>query len=391
MSWKDSLDFFACTECGRCQDVCPAHNTLKPLTPKMLILDLKENLLQNKGPILSGNDESVGPIMNRDVTEDVIWSCTTCRSCETACPVYIEHTDKIFEIRRNQVMMEGKFPKELQSVFRNLETYGSPWPIDPTQRGKWAEEVGAKTVEQEPKAEVVIWAGCAGAYDERYKKVLKSFASLLKKAGVKFAVLGSEERCTGDSARRAGNELLFQTLARDNISMLNRNGVTRIVTPCPHCFNTLKNDYPELGGKFEVHHHTEYLAELIREGKLKPSKEIAETVTIHDSCYLGRWNGIYEAPRKVLGSLPFLRVVEMKQHHEEAMCCGAGGGRMWMEERIGKRINTVRTEQALDTNAGIVASSCPFCMTMFEDSLKQKQLGKKVRVADIAELLDQTT
>lgn len=391
MSWKDVLDYYACTECGRCQDLCPAYNTQKPLSPKMLVLDLKHNLYRNKSTILAGKIDEVTPAIDENVTEDVIWACTSCRACEIACPVFIEHTDKIYDVRRNLVMMESKFPAEVQTVFRNLETNASPWAFAASDRDAWAQDLSIKRISQEPNPEVLLWVGCAGSFDDRNKKVLRAFVSLLKKAEIKFAILGNEEKCTGDSARRIGNEYLFQTLAKENIDTLNRYGVKKIVTACPHCFNILKNEYKDFGGNYEVTHHSQFIASLIKAGRLKPTKALDDTVTFHDSCYLGRWNSIYEEPRSILKAIPAVRVVEMKNHHDQSMCCGAGGGRMWMEEKIGKRVNITRTEQALDTRAGVIASSCPFCMTMMTDGVKSKEIQDKVKVMDIAELMDQAT
>jgi len=391
LSWKDALDYYSCTECGRCQSLCPAHNTGKPLSPKNLIIHLKENLYRNKNSILAGKYEEVTHIIDEKVTEDVIWACTSCRACEVACPVFIEHTDKIYEARRNLVMMESKFPAEVQTVFKNMETNGSPWAFNAQDRFNWAEGLTLQTAATNPSFDVLFWVGCAGAFDDRNKKVVRAFTSLLKKAGVKFAVLGTEETCTGDSARRIGNEYLFQTLAKTNIETLNKYNVKNIVTTCPHCFNTLKNEYAAFGGTYEVEHHSQFLARLIKEGKIRPTKEIRETITFHDSCYLGRWNNVYEQPRDILNAIPSTRLVEMKNHHDQSMCCGAGGGRMWMEETIGTRVNVTRTEQAIDTKAGIIASSCPFCMTMMTDGIKAKDMQDKMKVLDIAELLEQTT
>jgi Fe-S oxidoreductase len=392
LSWKDVLDYYSCTECGRCQDLCPAHNTGKPLSPKRLIIDLKYNMYRNKDAILAGNYEAVTPAIDDAVTEDVIWACTSCRACEIACPVFIEHTDKIYDIRRNLVMMESKFPAEVQAVFKNLETNASPWAFSSSDRGNWAEgldvPVMANVGEKQP--EVLLWVGCAGSFDDRNKKVLRSFVNLLKKADISFAILGTEEQCTGDAARRIGNEYLFQTLAQANIETLNRYQVKKIVTACPHCFNTLKNEYKDFGGSYEVYHHSSFLTELVTNGRLKPAKAISEKITFHDSCYLGRWNSIYAEPRNVLAAIPGTEVLEMKSHHDQSMCCGAGGGRMWMEETIGKRVNITRTEQALETGATIIASSCPFCMTMLTDGTKAKEKQDQVKVLDIAELMDQS-
>jgi len=398
MSWKDALDTYACTECGRCQDLCPAHNTRKPLSPKMLILDLKDNMYRNKAALLAGKTDEVTPLIDDNITEDVIWACTSCRACEIACPVFIEHTDKIYDIRRNLVMMEARFPPEVQTVFKNLETNASPWAFASADRAAWADGLEVKTmanVQSASNIDVLLWVGCAGSFDDRNKKVVRSFVNLLKRADVKFAILGTEEQCTGDPARRIGNEYLYQTLAKANVETLNKYAVTRIVTACPHCFNTLKNEYKDFGGTYEVFHHSQFIATLIAEGKLKPAKSptklLDETITFHDSCYLGRWNGIYDEPRKILASIPSTRTVEMKSHHDQSMCCGAGGGRMFMEEKIGDRVNVKRTEQALATRAGIIASSCPFCMTMMTDGVKSKDMLDKVKVMDIAELIDQAT
>ncbi len=394
LSWKATLDYYSCTECGRCQDLCPAWNTGKPLSPKKIISDLKHNLYDNKEKILAGKMDEVTSIIDKEVTEDVIWACTTCRACEVACPVFIEQTDKIYDIRRNLVMMESKFPAEVQSVFKNMETNYSPWAFSASDRANWAEGLEVKTMAEVGSAsavDVLLWVGCAGSFDDRNKKVLRSFVSLLKKADVKFAILGTEEQCTGDAARRIGNEYLFQTLATANIETMNRYQVKKVVTACPHCFNTLKNEYKDFGGQYEVVHHSQFISQMIREGKLKPATALNAKVTFHDSCYLGRWNNVYEQPRSVLQSVPGVQFVEMKNHHDQSMCCGAGGGRMWMEETIGKRVNVTRTEQALDTGASIIATSCPFCTTMLTDGLKTKEKQDSVKLMDIAELMDQAT
>ena len=394
MSWKDTLDLYSCTECGRCQSLCPAWNTGKPLSPKNLIVDFKKNLHANKGAILAGKSEEVTHVIDEHVTEDVIWACTSCRACEIACPVFIEHTDKIYDVRRNLVMMESRFPAEVQAVFKNMETNGTPWAFSPSERANWADGLNIKTMADVGSAsdlDVLLWVGCAGAYDDRNKSVVKSFVNLLNKAQVKFAILGTEETCTGDAARRIGNEYLFQTLAKTNVETLNRYQVKKIVTACPHCFNTLKNEYKDMGGDYEVYHHSQFIAQLISSGKLKPVKEMNETVTFHDSCYLGRWNNVYEQPRSILGSIPKVNLVEMKQNHDQGLCCGAGGGRMWMEEHHGARINVTRTEQAIETKAKLVATACPFCVTMISDGVKTKDMTDQIQVKDIAEILDSTT
>ncbi len=407
LSWKDTLDYYACTECGRCQDLCPAYNTEKPLSPKKLILDLKENLYRNKAAALAGKYDEVSHIIDQNVTEDVIWACTSCRACEVACPVFIQHTDKIYDARRNLVLMESKFPSEVQTVFKNMETNATPWAFSASDRAGWAEGLSIQTMAQAAAAageskggagatgapiDVLLWVGCAGSYDDRNKKVLRAFASTLNRAGISFAILGSEEQCTGDPARRIGNEYLYQTLAKANIETLNRYGVKRVVTACPHCFNTIKNEYKDFGGQYEVFHHSQFLAQLIKEGRLKPAAAtMKDSVTFHDSCYLGRWNNIYDEPRALIASSSAQAPIEMKSHHDQSFCCGAGGGRMWMEEKIGKRVNIARTEQALATGAKVIASSCPFCMTMLNDGLKAKDQQDHVRVMDIAELVDQAT
>lgn len=391
-SWKDALDYYSCTECGRCQEVCPAYNTGKPLSPKKLILDLKHNLYGNKPALLSKKYDDVTPAADGEsITQDVLFACTSCRACEVACPVFINHTDKIYEMRRNLVMMESQFPAEVQTVFKNLETNASPWAFAAADRSEWAKDLDVKTVQNQPEFDVLLWVGCAGSFDDRNKKVLRSFVNVLNKAQVKFSILGNEEQCTGDAARRIGNEYLFQTLAAANVETLNRHQVKKIITSCPHCFNTLKNEYKDFGGHYEVIHHSQFIAQLISSGKLKPSKKVAEKITFHDSCYMGRWNNVYEQPRDVLKSLPGSHLIEMSSSKDKSMCCGAGGGRMWMEETIGDRVNVKRTEQALETGANIIASSCPFCITMISDGVKSKEKTDSVTVMDLAELIDQST
>jgi Fe-S oxidoreductase len=395
LSWKDTLDLYACTECGRCQDACPAHNTQKPLSPKALIIDLKDILYQNKAAILSGKTDEVGPVLGEKITDDVIWACTSCRACEEACPVFIEQTNKIYDVRRNMVLMESRFPPELQTVFKNVENNFSPWAMSPDDRDKWAEDLQVKTMAEvaassEP-IEYLFWVGCAGSFDDRNKKVSRALVNILRKAGIKFAILGKEEKCTGDPVRRMGNEYLAQSLITENVLRLNEYGVKKVVTACPHCFNAIKNEWKDFGGNYEVIHHTQLISKLIKEGKLKPTKGPDQKITYHDSCYIGRWNAEYEAPRAILGALPNAKIEEMEKNSSKAMCCGAGGGRMWMEETIGARVNIKRTEQALATNAGVIAANCPFCMTMMTDGVKAKEMAEKVKVLDIAELVDQAT
>jgi len=392
LSWKDALDYYSCTECGRCQEVCPAWNSEKPLSPKKLIVALKENLYANKSVIFSGKTDEITHVVDEVNTEDVFWACTSCRACEVACPVFIQHTDKIYDVRRNLVMMEARFPLEVQTVFKNMETNGSPWAFSSDERINWADGIDIPLISSEPDPDYLFWIGCAGAFDDRNKKVVRSFAQILKKANVKFAVLGTEETCTGDAARRIGNEYLYQILAKTNVETLNRYAIKKIVTTCPHCFNTIKNEYPEFGGNYEVLHHTQLIGDLISTGKIKPRKtDFGGTVTYHDSCYLGRWNGIYDEPRNLLAAVSVGPVVEMEQNREKSMCCGAGGGRMWMEETLGSRININRTEQAKDTGASLVASACPFCITMVGDGIKAKDYSNSLVVKDIAELINDAT
>lgn len=394
LSWKDTLDLYACTECGRCQDACPAHNTGKPLSPKRLIMDLKDNLYQNKMAALSGQTDNVGPILGDKITDDVIWACTSCRACEAACPVFIEQTDKIYEVRRNMVLMESRFPAELQTVFKNLENNFSPWAMSPEDRDKWTDGLKIKTMAEViasgESIEYLFWVGCAGSFDDRNKKVSRALVNVMQKADVKFAILGKEEKCTGDPARRAGNEYLAQSLIQENVNVLNNYNVKKVVTACPHCFNAIKNEWKDFGGSFEVIHHTQLISELITSGRIKPNKTLSDgNITYHDSCYLGRWNGEYAAPRTILEKLPGAKLTETEKHSANALCCGAGGGRMFMEETIGVRVNEKRTEQLLATNAKTIAANCPFCITMMTDGVKSKDLVASVRVADIAELVEE--
>jgi Fe-S oxidoreductase len=396
LSWKDTLDLYACTECGRCQDACPAWNTEKPLSPKKLISDLKHTLIDNYKEIFNKDEEKIANIIGTEITEDVIWSCTSCRACEVECPVFIEHTDKIFEVRRNLVLMEGNFPAELQTVFKNLENNFSPWAMSPEDRAKWAEGLDVKIMsdvasQSSNEIEYLFWVGCAGSFDDRNKKVSQSLVKILNKAGVKFAILGNEEKCTGDPARRMGNEYLAQMLIQENVNTLNNYGIKKVITACPHCFNAIKNEWKDFGGNFEVIHHTQLIAELIKSGKIKPSKPINEEITYHDSCYIGRWNKEYDAPRFTLSQIPGLKLNEIPSaNKEKGLCCGAGGGRMWMEEKIGTRINIKRTEQALSTNPKQIISNCPFCMTMLTDGVKAKEKTDSVQVTDIAEIVEKT-
>ncbi len=365
-SWKQMLDFYTCTECGRCKEVCPTTLTDKPLKPKDYGNDLRDYLYgtplaQMKQDLEVPEDR---PLIGGTISEDTIWACTTCGYCEWACPLHITFVDKLVGMRRNLTLEESNFPQEAQIAFKGMERQGNPWNLAQADRANWAEGLDVPHVSDKQDAEYLFWVGCAGAYDAAGQKVSKSLVQLMNAAGVSFATLGTEETCTGDSARRLGNEYLFQTLAETNIETLNGYKVRKIVTNCPHCFNTLKNEYPAFGGHYEVVHGTELVSRLIAEGKLKLTREVKADLTYHDPCYLGRYNHKVEAPRTILNAIPGVNITEMEHHGEAAMCCGAGGGRMWLEEKIGKRINHERLDQALETGAKGVAVACPFCSVM---------------------------
>jgi Fe-S oxidoreductase len=397
LTWKQLLDGYTCTECGRCTASCPANITGKKLSPKKIMTDIRHRVAE-KGPLLLDGDAAVivkegekNPLENtllyHYLTPEELFACTTCMACVQECPVNNEHIPAIIELRRSLVLMESNFPPEVQVVFKNLETNFSPWAFPASARADWAEGMNIPHMSEAKDAEILFWVGCAGAFDARYTKVTQAFAKLMQKAGIRFAILGTEEKCTGDSARRIGNEYLAQMLMKENITTLNGYHVKKIVTTCPHCFNTLKNEYPQFGGTYEVVHHTEFLMNLINEGRLKPAKENAATVTFHDSCYLGRYNDIYDQPREILNAIPRVNAVEMKRSKSKGFCCGAGGGRMWMEEHEGKRVNVERTEEALALQPDIIGTACPFCMTMVEDGVKDKEAAERVKVKDLAELL----
>ena len=413
-TWKQLFDTDACTRCGRCQDNCPAYLSQKPLSPKQMTQDLKAHLYE-KAPILlkqkaatctAGDkpeeqqeaavaDEKSQEILDKAligdvIEEETIWSCTTCYSCQEQCPAFVEHINKTIDLRRYLVLTESRFPSEAQLAFRNMENNGNPWGVGWANRADWIEDLGVKTMEEDSNVEILFWPGCAGAFDDRNKKVATAMVKLLQAAGVSFGILGTEEKCCGDSARRLGNEYLFQMLAQENIEAMKQYNVTKIVTQCPHCYNILKKEYPQFGGEYEVVHHTQFLLELIKQGKLKPTKAITETVTYHDSCYLGRYNDLYAEPRQILRNVSGIQLVEMDRHHGKSFCCGAGGGRMWLEESHGQRINEMRTEQALKVQPGIISTACPFCLTMLDDGVKAKaEEDSTVRVLDLAEVLQQ--
>jgi Fe-S oxidoreductase len=421
-TWKGLLDFTTCTECGRCQSQCPAWNTGKPLSPKLLVLSLRDHayakapyLLAGGGKDLTGEEKAtqeqlskvnmlahaeaerplVGSAEDGGIIDpDVLWSCTTCGACVEQCPVDIEHVDHIVDMRRYQVLIESNFPSEAGVMLRNLENKGNPWGAAPNTREDWTKNLGFEVprVGEVEDFEYLFWVGCAGAFEDRAKKTTRAVATLLHEAGVSFAILGEGETCTGDPARRIGNEFVFQMLAQQNVETLSEAGAKKIVATCPHCFNTLANEYGQLGGDFEVVHHTQLLAHLVESGKLTPVQPVDGGVTYHDPCYLGRHNRVFEPPREVLAAaVDGAGVSEMERFKERSFCCGAGGARMWMEERIGKRINVERVEEALATGAQTVAVGCPFCLTMLGDGVTgKKSIGEAstdVEVVDVAMVL----
>lgn len=390
-TWKDLLDLDACTECGRCQDACPAFATDKPLSPKSIILDLRNHLHAHDTRPKDGR-ESQGAehssLIGNVVKQETLWSCTTCMACMEECPVYIEQVPKIIDMRRHLVMEEGRLPGSMEQALRNLEARGHPYAGLSGSRLEWCDGLNLRVLCEGDQADTLYWVGCSTALNARNQKIARALARLLQRAGVDFAILGEKEYCSGDPARRVGNEYLFEMLARRNIEILKSHNVKRILTTCPHCFNTLKNEYPRLGGTFEVVHHSQILAELMREGRLKASNETDAKVTYHDPCYLGRYNEIYDEPRKVITSVFTSGITEMDQHRERSFCCGAGGGLMWAEETSTKRINNERARHAIKTRAEILSVACPFCMTMMEDGIKTLKADREVKVLDIAELLE---
>lgn len=404
LTWKNILDGYTCTECGRCTSVCPANITGKLLNPKLIVTKIRKRTM-NAGPAMVEKEEGVSELQKNLVSDYItpqeLWACTTCMACVQECPVMIDHITPIVDMRRNLVMMESEFPPEMNTVFRNMENNESPWAFSASQRNDWIDELQdelskegspdclkkVSSMGSADELDVVFWSGCAGAFDKRYRNVTKSFAKLLNKAGVKYGVLGSEEKCTGDPARRLGNEFLAASLIQQNVETLKKYNVKKVVTACPHCMNTLKNEYSAFGIELEVTHHTEFIENLLKEKKLIPTKKLDEKVTFHDSCYLGRYNDVYSSPRNSLKSVPGIDMVEMKRSGDRGLCCGAGGGRMFLEETEGKRVNIERTEEALGTGAKTIASACPFCMTMLTDGIKEKEKSDEVKVKDVAEIV----
>ncbi|GCF66622.1 MULTISPECIES: heterodisulfide reductase-related iron-sulfur binding cluster [Bacillus] len=423
------IDLYACVECGRCTNMCPATGTGKMLSPMDLILKLRDHLTDKGAAVTSkapwvpvvafnntqgnqlammaagkGQQESAAATLAYDpsligdvITEEEIWACTTCRNCEDQCPVMNEHVDKIIDLRRYLVLTEGKMDAEAQRAMTNIERQGNPWGLNRKERETWRQgddEVTVPTVKEKSKAgeefEYLFWVGSMGSYDNRSQKIAISFAKLMNEAGISFAILGNKEKNSGDTPRRLGNEFVFQEMATKNIEEFEKAGVKKIVTIDPHAYNTFKNEYPDFGLQAEVYHHTELLAQWVKEGRLKPVHAIEETVTYHDSCYLGRYNEVYEAPRDILKAIPGVNLVEMARNRETGMCCGAGGGLMWMEETTGSRINVARTEQALAVQPSIIGTGCPYCLTMISDGTKAKEVEEKVQTLDVTEILERS-
>jgi Fe-S oxidoreductase/nitrate reductase gamma subunit len=389
-SWKDLLDSFSCTECGRCQKVCPASITGKPLNPRGVVHDIKVNLLENGSRLKQGQTPEVPLIGEKgegSVSEESIWGCTTCGACMEACPVFIEQMPKIIALRRQLVETEAKFPEELLNLFENMESRSNPWGIAPTERTKWCSQLEVKPFDRDT-TEYLFYVGCAGSFDSRSKHVSVALAQLLDKAGVSWGILGKDEKCCGDSVRRLGNEYVFDRMARENVALFTEKGVKKIITQCPHCFSTLKNDYRQYGLELEVIHHSELLRNLVQDGRLVPGTTIGEmgATVFHDSCYLGRHNDVYDAPRQLIEMATGSAPAEMGRNRGNGFCCGAGGGRMWMEEHTGERINLTRVKEALEEKPDTVCVACPYCLTMFEDGLKDVN-AEGVRVRDVAEVI----
>ena len=403
-TWKQLLDMSSCLECGRCTINCPTVNTGKTLNPKYLVIEQREHLLQKAPTLLAAKAAAAsggeappweGPDMITEVaTEDAVWGCTTCGWCEEGCPIGIEHIQRIVDMRRHQVLMEAKFPQQATNAFKGIENQGNPWGLAQEKRAEWAQGLDIPEmaeVEDPSTIEVLYWVGCAGSYDERNQRVSRAFSSLMKQAGVKFAILGREEMCTGDPARRLGNEYLYATVAQQNVETLNRYQPRRIVTQCPHCFHNLKNEYSDFGGNYEVMHEAEFIAELIKAGRIKPAQAIQERITYHDPCYMARHNRKWDGAREALRAIPGTEVTDVDQSKNRTFCCGAGGGCFWKEEHEGTRINQKRFDQISGAKPETLAVGCPFCMTMMEDAVKSRSLEEEMRVRDLAELVAEST
>jgi Fe-S oxidoreductase len=411
------IDLYACAECGRCTNMCPASVTGKTLSPMHLIVKMRDHLTEKGAAITSRSPWMPSVVFGSSalstdlaakeaattiempnligdvITEEELWACTTCRNCEDQCPVGNEHVDKIIDLRRYLVMTEGNMPHEATRYFQNIERQSNPWGINRKERMKWREErndIHVPTVNEVEEFEYLFWIGSMGSFDKRSQKIVQSFAKIMNVAGIRFAILGNEERNSGDTARRMGNEFLFQQLCEENIANFQAYGVKKIVTIDPHAYNTFKNEYPEFGLEAEVYHHTELILKLIKEGRINPVREVKEAIAYHDSCYLGRYNNIFDIPRQILKSIPGIKVLEMERNKENAMCCGAGGGRMWIEETQGKRINIERVEQALQLSPTMIGSNCPYCLTMLSDGTKAKEVEEQVKTMDIAEIVERS-
>jgi len=384
-TWKHILDLYTCTECGRCTDNCPAYTVGRPLSPKKLTMDLRDTAYRHSSLFATSDLDGI-TVPGGVIPDETFWSCTTCGACEQECPVFIEHIDKIVELRRHRVSMESSFPPEIEQAYRNMESYGDSWGRGPALRTDWSRGLQVDTVQSNPDIDILYWVGCAGAFDSRGRQVAAAFVNILRSAGVSFGILGPEENCCGDYARRTGNEYLFQVLAGRNIETLQKYGIDEIVTTCPHGYNTLRNEYPQLGGEFTVVHSSEFILNLMESGKLTPSRPLEETVGYHDPCYLGRHNGIYEAPRRILASVPGITLAEPQKTGDASFCCGAGGGHYWMVSS-GQRMNDVRTEQLVETSAGLIATGCPYCLIMLEDGIESKEMKGQVLVRDIIEVV----
>jgi Fe-S oxidoreductase len=387
-TWKQLLDLEACTRCGRCQDNCPAHLSEKPLSPKKFIQDLKTHLYETYPlPLVIKPVETRRDMIAESVTEEVVWDCTTCRACEDICPIYVEHVDKIIDMRRSLVMEQGSLSRVAKEALRSIEDRGHPWKGSEYIRTDWTNGLRVKVLSENSRADLLFWVGCAGAFYDRNRNITIGMARILELAGVDFAILGLEETCCGDPARRIGDEYLFQTIAKQNIETLRRYGIENIVTTCPHCFNTIRNEYPQFGGNFHVRHYTELIADLVSQSKLKFSRSIKKTLAYQDPCYLGRYNRIYEAPRQALRAIPGVSVKEINRSRHMSMCCGGGGGHIWMEEIRGKRINQLRTEHFVSAAIDIIVTTCPYCLQMLEDGVTAKQVQRSTAVMDLIELV----
>ena len=390
-TWKQLLDVDACTNCGRCQDACPAWLSHKPLSPRKLTQDIKRHWLETARQPVSSAENPAPQLIGGSISEDEIWACTTCGACQEACPVYVEHIAKIIDLRRNLVLAQSKMPESAHLMLRNMQTRGQPWAGAQSMRlrGDWMSGLDLKLVDKPGMVDVLLWVGCTGALVERNVKATLALVKVLQAAGVNFGVLGETENCCGDPARRAGHDFQFQMMAEQNIEMLKGYNITRIVTACPHCYNTFQNEYPEYGGNFKVVHHTQLIAELVEQGKLKLTGELKAVLAYHDPCYLGRYNREYAAPRQILGRIPGLKLRELKRSRNRSFCCGGGGSHMWIEEQPGTRINEIRLNDVIESGADTVVTACPYCLQMMEEAIEHKQKKDSLKARDIIEIVEQ--